>query len=89
MKLNDPIAGVSFRNTKRHLRMKFKSTAVGEEGPIRPDVSVYDTVKIKDAEDHIHPRSRREIKCNCGFPHKPCNYGKDAHVSNYCFKLDG
>lgn len=85
MKIDDPIAGVSFRNTKRHFRMKYGP--VGPEGPRVPED--YPGIVLKDQEAHLHPRSKRTVLCNCGFPLKPCNYGKDAHEGNYCHKLDG
>lgn len=84
MKFDALIAGASFRNTKRHYRRKYGP--VGPDGPRLPE---YPDIVLKDPEDHIHPRSKRTVLCNCGYPHSPCNYGKDAHVGNYCHKLDG
>lgn len=82
MQEDDPISGVSFRNTKRHFRKKYGS--VGKEGPRLPEpYPVFDGRK----EVHIHPRSTRLELCGCGYPAKPCQLGTDER-RNYCYKYN-
>lgn len=83
---DDPILGVSIRNTKRHIRKKWKATAVGEQGPQLP-VSV-DYAIVKDPEDYIHPRRSRTEKCDCGYPRVPCPIFQKGCTRNYCFLED-
>lgn len=77
---DDPIQGVSWRNTKRHHRKK--TTVVGPDGPRLP--GVWAAGLPLDPEAHIHPRRYRTEKCPCMYPCKPCDF-MDNDGRNYCF----
>lgn len=87
MRTDDPIQGVSVRNTKRHIRKKWKLTAVGENGPQLPGdpMDQFPITRI-DLEDHVHPRSKRTPQCDCGYPSVRCPFWDDDCIRNYCFK---
>lgn len=79
----DPIQGVSWRNTKRHYNKKKKATCVGPDGPRLPDFTWTYGLPI-DPEAHVHPRRNRTHKCDCGYPATRCTL-LDDDGRNYCF----
>lgn len=87
MRTEDPIQGVSVRNTKRHIRKKWLASAVGDDGPQLPDYQF--PVTRKNVQDHVHPRSLRIPDCPCGYPAKKCEFWTEDNERNYCFKEHG
>lgn len=79
----DPVQGVSWRNTKRHFKKRM--SPVSAEGPRIP--TGWELPKVKDAQAHIHPRSLREPKCGCGYPHTGCLVHEDF-TRNFCYLRD-
>jgi hypothetical protein len=49
-----------------------------------------DSLRVRNPQLFVHPRSLREEQCGCGYPRTPCVAGKkyedeeDIYRGNYC-----